>query len=489
MNVARLRQRPRRLLLPLLVAACCLGLGGQRVDAACPSGWFPAVGTIYDSWPKPGSKECVDYSGCQWAGQFFKIDGGSGPCINGAQWLDGGNGDYACRFPESTVRSWSIAATYMLDDRLLGRKLQVMVENRPAVTTVVNVRDVCSDDDCDGCCAANTGGATWRLIDIEKWPASTLLGFNPSSGSFDINNVDIPTASGMRPGAPEDSAAPSTRIAPAAQPPATAAAASAAAATTLTPAAAAALPAASKAPAAAPAVPASPEPPAAAPAVPAPPPAPRHRHPPSPRPPSPPPSPRPPSPKPPPPPPATTTGCPSGWTQAVGTMFDSWPKPGTVECLDHEGCRWAGMFAEVYGGGSSPGSCVDGAQWLNGGTGIWECRFPEWLVRSWNIAATYDQDQLLLGRKLQVIVQGAPQTVVTVNVRDTCSDCGYATGNKAYKLIHLEKWPASALLGFSTSDPAFDINDVTFPTAVGLRPGAPESSVMPLCYKDVGAAT
>ena len=94
-------------------------------SGGCPTGWSPAVGTLYDSWPKPGTTECVAYSGCTWAGMFNSLDGGSSPpCRNGAQWLNGGNGKYDCRFPEALVRSWSMAATYQLDQALLGQKLQ-----------------------------------------------------------------------------------------------------------------------------------------------------------------------------------------------------------------------------------------------------------------------------------------------------------------------------------------------------------------------------
>ncbi|GLC60582.1 hypothetical protein PLESTB_001630300 [Pleodorina starrii] len=178
--------------------------------SGCPSGWSAAVGTIFDSWPKPGTVECVDYSGCTWAGMFSTLDGGSAaPCRNGAQWLNGGNGNFGCRFPESTVRNWNMAATYQLDSSLLGKKLQVMVEGKPTVTVTVNVKDVCSNSDCNGCCNRNTGNKKWKLIDIEKWPASALLGFNPTSSTFDINrDVKIPTAAGLRPGAPESDVMP-----------------------------------------------------------------------------------------------------------------------------------------------------------------------------------------------------------------------------------------------------------------------------------------
>lgn len=184
-------------------------------SAGCPAGWLPAVGTIYDSWPKPGSKECVDYSGCQWAGMFSSTDPGpcAGPCNTAAdgsqaQLLDGGSGQVCCRWPEAVVKSWAMAATYDKDTALLGKTLQIMVEGVPGRTATVNVRDVCADSDCDGCCKTNTGNKAWKLIDIEKWPASTLLGFDPTAATFDINNLDLPNAAGMRPGAPESSIMP-----------------------------------------------------------------------------------------------------------------------------------------------------------------------------------------------------------------------------------------------------------------------------------------
>ncbi|GAQ78588.1 hypothetical protein KFL_000150420 [Klebsormidium nitens] len=175
------------------------GVGG------CPAGWLPAVGTLYDSWPKPGTTECITYSGCEYAGQFSLVDPGpcGGPCAAGAQSLNGGLSppNVCCRWPEAKVAQWSMAATWERDSALLGRKLQVQVLGGAGTTAFVNVKDVCSDLDCEGCCSQNTGNGAYKLIDIEKWPASTLLGFQHSSPSFDINNVPSPVQNGRRPGA------------------------------------------------------------------------------------------------------------------------------------------------------------------------------------------------------------------------------------------------------------------------------------------------
>ncbi len=85
----------------------------------CPSGWLPAIGTVYDSWPKASSSECSAFNGCTWAGQFALINGGSPPnCLRGAQPLqapNGGSSTVACRFPEATVRSMNIASTWEFD--------------------------------------------------------------------------------------------------------------------------------------------------------------------------------------------------------------------------------------------------------------------------------------------------------------------------------------------------------------------------------------
>ena len=124
----------------------------------------------------------------------------NGPCRPGAQLLDGGDGWVACRWPESKVRQWSIAATWNNDVALLGKALDILVQGTSKVVRV-NVGDVCSDNDCDGCCRANTGNGRYKLIDIEKWPASELLGFDTSSPTFDVNDVNYPSAGNLRPGA------------------------------------------------------------------------------------------------------------------------------------------------------------------------------------------------------------------------------------------------------------------------------------------------
>jgi hypothetical protein len=101
-----------------------------------------------------------------------------------------------------------MAATWDRDNALLGRTIDVMVQGRSRVIRV-NVQDVCNDNDCSGCCSRNTGNGRYKLIDLEKWPALDLLqNFDPNSAAFDINSVEKPLSTGLRPGAPESSVMP-----------------------------------------------------------------------------------------------------------------------------------------------------------------------------------------------------------------------------------------------------------------------------------------
>lgn len=153
-----------------------------------------ASGTIFDSWPKPGTTECIDYSGCKWAGMFSTIDGGSQKCCckNGAAWLNGGNGNYNCRISPAKVKQMQVAATWDQDAGLLGKQLRVLVATNPSKRVTANVKDVCNDDDCDGCCSVNSSNGRYKLLDLEAQVASVLLGLNYSDPRFDVNNVDTP---------------------------------------------------------------------------------------------------------------------------------------------------------------------------------------------------------------------------------------------------------------------------------------------------------
>jgi hypothetical protein len=95
---------------------------------------------------------------------------------------------------------------------------------------------------------------------------------------------------------------------------------------------------------------------------------------------------------------------------------------------------------------------------------------------------------------VELFIQTQPQRKVQVNVVDTCSDsdcdgcCSRNSGNGAYKLIDIEKHPVAKLLNLDPAGSQFDGGSINYPTAKGLRPGAPESDVMPLCYRIIGQA-
>lgn len=197
---------------------------------------------------------------------------------------------------------------------------------------------------------------------------------------------------------------------------------------------------------------------------------------------------------------ALATACPRGYRPAVGTLYDSWPKPGSVECDQFSGCQWAGMFAGLSPGGDTPSSCRAGAKFISGGSGTpKKCRWPESLVSEMRMGAS-TRTSRLQGRQLEVLIQGSAGTgsdsgttdnKIIVNIGDYCANsdcdgcCKRNTGNYKYPLIDLEKWTAAPLLGYDAKS-LRDINEVRYPAAKGMRPGAPESDVMPLCFKIIG---
>lgn len=114
--------------------------GGDEGD-----GWRQANLTWFTSYPEPGSSECEDYSGCEWAGYFAFVDG-----QRSEEWVASRNiasvhSDFAEEYALKTLRL-----------RQDGRQIDVVVY------------DMCSDSDCDGCCTANMS-ETGFLIDIESY--------------------------------------------------------------------------------------------------------------------------------------------------------------------------------------------------------------------------------------------------------------------------------------------------------------------------------
>jgi hypothetical protein len=105
--------------------------------------WHSGNKTNYESYPDPGSEECVEFNGCEYVGMFSE-------CEN--------------TMPERWVMAHDIAAVFPLGELGLHR---ICVRSGDA-TIVVTAIDTCADSDCDGCCTENLGDAD-ALIDLEKY--------------------------------------------------------------------------------------------------------------------------------------------------------------------------------------------------------------------------------------------------------------------------------------------------------------------------------
>lgn len=121
----------------------------------CGSAWYRANLTNYESYPAPGSDECVIYNGCLWSGYFYGISG---------------------KQPESWVMANNIAAVHLKDWSWLGLKTINLRQGTKRITA--KVYDACADSDCNGCCTANLAGDGY-LIDLEKY---TMQRFGSGSG-------------------------------------------------------------------------------------------------------------------------------------------------------------------------------------------------------------------------------------------------------------------------------------------------------------------
>lgn len=138
--------------------------GSNELACENPSPWQQANLTNYESYPDPGSEECIDYSGCEWAGQFAGLDGVQ---------------------PENWVASHNIAAVHeKFFAQYNGKTLQLRQGDK-WINAVVY--DMCSDNDCEeNCCTKNLGQEGF-LIDIEKY---TMERFGTGSGSVDFRICD-----------------------------------------------------------------------------------------------------------------------------------------------------------------------------------------------------------------------------------------------------------------------------------------------------------
>jgi hypothetical protein len=119
--------------------------GGNETGCTAPGlVWKTAQKTNYTSYPEPGSRECIEFNGCMWQGQFAACNG-----TKAQDWVAAHN--IVAAFPDF--------ASLELHDLCLrsGDK-----------TIVVTVYDTCGDADCSGCCTENKRDAA-ELIDIESY--------------------------------------------------------------------------------------------------------------------------------------------------------------------------------------------------------------------------------------------------------------------------------------------------------------------------------
>jgi len=203
-----------------------------------------------------------------------------------------------------------------------------------------------------------------------------------------------------------------------------------------------------------------------------------------------------------------SSGCPSGWLAANGTIYSSWPMAGSQECVKYEGCRWAGQFSAIEA--ESGGKCATGAEKMSGGMNTpKECRFTPATVKNMRVASTTLRDfARLKGKKLEVFIEGRPQVKTSVVIRDNCNDkdckddncggkykgcCSKHSDNGKYLLLDLEASAgASDLLGvdLTKKDVGGPYQQSEMPQwAYNRRPGLPECiagyNTLPLCYRVV----
>lgn len=133
-----------------------------KVDAEV---WRKANLTNYESYPLPGSPECVEFNGCTWAGMFA--------FLNDKQTL-------------SWVKANNIISIHSKD---AGKyKLKTFRIRQGSKQIDAKVYDNCADSDCNGCCTinANENGIGF-LIDLEKY---TVQRFGSGSGIVEWRCLD-----------------------------------------------------------------------------------------------------------------------------------------------------------------------------------------------------------------------------------------------------------------------------------------------------------
>jgi hypothetical protein len=107
--------------------------------------WKTANETVYESYPPPGSAECLEYSGCLYEGQFNAC---------------------AKTVSKAWVQSHNVVSIFPDLDTYRRHNL-CLRDDRSGKTIVVLALDTCGDSDCNGCCTRNRSSAD-ELIDVES---------------------------------------------------------------------------------------------------------------------------------------------------------------------------------------------------------------------------------------------------------------------------------------------------------------------------------
>ena len=141
---------------------------GTSAAAAAPGDVAPLADQVVVpiaavSYPAPGSEECIEYNGCEWAGQFSALPS---------------------KMPESWVQANNIASVHSKD--FAAYKLKTLRLRQGTKQIDVKVYDMCADSDCSGCCTKNSS-STGFLIDIEKYTAAR---FGTKSGVVEWTCLD-----------------------------------------------------------------------------------------------------------------------------------------------------------------------------------------------------------------------------------------------------------------------------------------------------------
>ena len=143
------------------------GSGGATTSSGSgdPAGlvWHKASLTEFESYPDPGSEECVKYNGCDYVGEFAFVDG---------------------KQSQSWVKAHNIAAVHSKDAKKYNLKTLRLKKNGKEID--VKVYDECADSDCSGCCTKNAQPSGF-LIDLEKYTAQR---FGGADGQVDWTCLD-----------------------------------------------------------------------------------------------------------------------------------------------------------------------------------------------------------------------------------------------------------------------------------------------------------